>query len=47
MRQAMEGIRCLREGVDSLITIPNQRLLGIAGNHMTSWTPSRRPMKFS
>ena len=32
MRQAMEGIRFLREGVDSLITIPNQRLLSIAGN---------------
>ncbi len=35
MRQAMEGIRFLREGVDSLITIPNQRLLSIAGNHMS------------
>ena len=35
MRQAMDGIRFLREGVDSLITIPNQRLLSIAGNHMS------------
>jgi len=35
MRQAHDGIRFLREGVDSLITIPNQRLLSIAGNHMS------------
>lgn len=35
MRQAGDGIRFLREGVDSLITIPNQRLLSIAGNHMS------------
>jgi cell division protein FtsZ len=34
-RQAAEGIRFLKEGVDSLITIPNQRLLSIAGNHMS------------
>lgn len=34
-RQAYDGIRFLREGVDSLITIPNQRLLSIAGNHMS------------
>lgn len=33
-RQAEEGIRFLKEGVDSLITIPNQRLLSIAGNNM-------------
>lgn len=35
MRQAFDGIRFLRETVDSLITIPNQRLLSIAGNHMS------------
>jgi cell division protein FtsZ len=35
MRQAVEGIKFLRESVDSLITIPNQRLLSIAGNHMS------------
>lgn len=35
MRQAGDGIRFLKEGVDSLITIPNQRLLSIAGNHMS------------
>jgi len=35
MRQAGEGIRFLKDGVDSLITIPNQRLLSIAGNHMS------------
>ncbi len=35
MRQAVDGIRFLRESVDSLITIPNQRLLSIAGNHMS------------
>lgn len=34
-RQAAEGIRFLKESVDSLITIPNQRLLSIAGNHMS------------
>lgn len=33
-RQAFEGIRAIKESVDSLITIPNQRLLSIAGNHM-------------
>lgn len=33
-RQAEEGIRFLKESVDSLITIPNQRLLSIAGNNM-------------
>lgn len=35
MRQAIDGIKFLRESVDSLITIPNQRLLSIAGNHMS------------
>ena len=34
-RQAMDGIRSLRESVDSLITIPNQRLLSIAGKDMS------------
>jgi cell division protein FtsZ len=34
-RQALDGIRFLRESVDSLITIPNQRLLSLAGNHMS------------
>lgn len=34
-RQAFDGIRFLRESVDSLITIPNQRLLSIAGNTMS------------
>jgi cell division protein FtsZ len=34
-RQASDGIRFLRESVDSLITIPNQRLLSIAGNTMS------------
>jgi cell division protein FtsZ len=31
LRQAEEGIRELKESVDTLITIPNQRLLNIAG----------------
>lgn len=35
MPTAGDGIRFLREGVDSPITIPNQRLLSIAGNHMS------------
>lgn len=34
-RHAFEGIRHLKDSVDSLITIPNQRLLTIAGNHMS------------
>lgn len=34
-RQAGEGIRFLKESVDSLITIPNERLLTLAGNHLT------------
>jgi cell division protein FtsZ len=34
-RQAVDGIRFLRESVDSLITIPNQRLLSIAGKDMS------------
>lgn len=35
MRQAEEGIRELKESVDTLITIPNQRLLSIAGKGTT------------
>ena len=31
MRQAGQGMMCLRENVDSLITIPNQRLLALSG----------------
>lgn len=34
-RSAMEGILSLRESVDSLITIPNQRLLAIAGHSLS------------
>ncbi|MBI4510183.1 MAG: cell division protein FtsZ [Deltaproteobacteria bacterium] len=34
-RQAEEGIAALQEEVDSLITIPNQRLLSVAGQNMT------------
>ena len=33
MRQANEGIEELKEAVDTLITIPNERLLSIAGRH--------------
>jgi len=33
MDKAREGINCLRESVDTLITIPNDRLLSIAGAH--------------
>ncbi len=35
MRQAKEGIAVLEESVDSLITIPNQRLLAIAGESLS------------
>ena len=35
MRQALEGITALEEGVDSLITIPNQRLLDLAGDSLS------------
>jgi cell division protein FtsZ len=33
--RAEEGIRALRETVDSLIVIPNDRLLGLAGKNMS------------
>lgn len=35
MRQATEGIAVLEESVDSLITIPNQRLLALAGESLS------------
>jgi cell division protein FtsZ len=35
MRQAEEGLRELRENVDTLITIPNQRLLGLVDRKTT------------
>lgn len=35
MRQAEQGITALRENVDSLITIPNNRLLTIAGTNLS------------
>lgn len=35
MRQAEEGIEELRKHVDTLITIPNQKLVALAGNDMT------------
>jgi cell division protein FtsZ len=34
MRQAEEGMRDLKDSVDTLIAIPNQRLLSIAGRNM-------------
>lgn len=34
-KQAIDGIRLLKESVDSLITIPNNRLLNLAGNHLS------------
>jgi cell division protein FtsZ len=34
-RQAKEGIQTLEENVDSLITIPNQKLLDIAGQNLS------------
>ncbi|HOJ71735.1 MAG TPA: cell division protein FtsZ [Syntrophorhabdaceae bacterium] len=35
MRQAEQGVAQLKTRVDSLITIPNQRLFSIGGKHMT------------
>jgi len=35
MEQAERGVSQLKASVDSLITIPNQRLLSIGGKHMT------------
>ncbi len=35
MRQALEGINALRESVDSLIIIPNNRLLSISGANLS------------
>src|SRR5262249_57652714 len=34
MRQAEDGMRELKDSVDTLIAIPNQRLLSIAGRNM-------------
>ncbi|MBM4245993.1 MAG: cell division protein FtsZ [Deltaproteobacteria bacterium] len=34
MRQAEEGIKELKQSVDTLITIPNQRLLSVSGRNM-------------
>jgi cell division protein FtsZ len=34
MRQAEEGIKDLKKSVDTLITIPNQRLLSVSGRNM-------------
>jgi cell division protein FtsZ len=41
MNQAKQGIECLREEVDALIIIPNERLLSIAGNDATVMTAFR------
>jgi cell division protein FtsZ len=35
MLRAEEGIKALQEVVDSLVVIPNDRLLGLAGKHMS------------
>jgi cell division protein FtsZ len=35
MKQAEEGLKSLRDVVDTVITIPNQRLLGISGKNTT------------
>ncbi len=35
MRQAVVGVGALQDAVDTLITIPNQRLLGVVGNATT------------
>ncbi len=35
MRHAEQGMLCLRESVDSLITIPNQRLLALSGQTLS------------
>lgn len=42
MRQAEEGMRELRGAVDTLITIPNQRLLNVAGRDMKLLESFRR-----
>lgn len=42
MRKAEEGIRALRDAVDTLIVIPNQRLLGIATQNMSLLESFRR-----
>jgi cell division protein FtsZ len=41
-RQAEEGIAALAEAVDTLITIPNQRLLTVAGQSTTMLDAFRR-----
>ncbi len=44
MQIADEGIRALAESVDSLITIPNEKLLTILARTPACWPPSPRPM---
>jgi cell division protein FtsZ len=45
MNQSEGGVAQLKSRVDSLITIPNQRLLSIAGKHMTIKEHSSRPTR--
>ncbi len=42
MKHAEAGMACLRESVDSLITIPNQRLLAISGSTLSMMEAFKR-----
>ncbi len=42
MRQAEEGIAELREIVDTLITIPNERLIAVVDRNVTAWDAFRQ-----
>lgn len=42
MRQAQEGLEALRQAVDALIVVPNNRLLDLAGEDMTFLDSFRR-----
>ena len=46
MRKADEGIENIREAVDTLIVIPNQRLLTVVSQHMSLLDSFRKPMRF-
>jgi cell division protein FtsZ len=45
-RQAVSGIAELEAAVDTLIVIPNDRLLEVVGHDLACSRPSRRPTKF-
>jgi cell division GTPase FtsZ len=45
MRQAEEGIAEMRKNVDTMIIVPNERLLAVVGKGIPSTKRSRRPTR--